>query len=84
MLLRDHPLMSYRGLPSWPPAWTWIGGLDNKRPQGEMPAWSFAGSVRTAGGVVFMPLEDETGFVNVVIWESVFQRYSVLAKTMSL
>jgi error-prone DNA polymerase len=37
----------------------------------------------TAGGVVFMTLEDETGFVNVVIWESVFQRYSVLAKTVS-
>jgi error-prone DNA polymerase len=37
----------------------------------------------TAGGVVFMTLEDETGFVNVVIWESVFQRYSVLAKTLS-
>ena len=37
----------------------------------------------TAGGVVFMTLEDETGFVNVVIWESVFQRYAVLAKTVS-
>jgi len=37
----------------------------------------------TAGGVVFMTLEDETGFVNVVVWESVFQRYSVLAKTAS-
>ena len=35
----------------------------------------------TAGGVVFMTLEDETGFVNVVVWESVFQRYPVLAKT---
>jgi error-prone DNA polymerase len=30
-----------------------------------------------------MTLEDETGFVNVVIWESIFQRYSVLAKTLS-
>jgi DNA polymerase III alpha subunit len=37
----------------------------------------------TAADVVFMTLEDETGFVNAVIWESVFQRYSVLAKTMS-
>ena len=37
----------------------------------------------TAGGVVFMTLEDETGFVNIVVWESVFQRYSVLAKTLS-
>ena len=34
-------------------------------------------------GVVFMTLEDETGFVNVVIWESVFQKYAVLAKTVS-
>jgi error-prone DNA polymerase len=37
----------------------------------------------TAGGVVFMTLEDETGFVNVVVWESVFQRYSLLARTVS-
>jgi error-prone DNA polymerase len=37
----------------------------------------------TAGGVVFMTLEDETGFVNIVLWESVLQRYSVLAKTVS-
>jgi error-prone DNA polymerase len=35
----------------------------------------------TAGGVVFMTLEDETGFVNVVLWERVFERYAVLAKT---
>jgi len=35
----------------------------------------------TAGGVVFMTLEDETGFVNIVLWERVFERYSVLAKT---
>jgi len=37
----------------------------------------------TAGGVVFMTLEDETGFVNVVVWESVFQKYALLAKTVS-
>jgi len=37
----------------------------------------------TAGGVVFMTLEDETGFVNVVVWESVFDRYSLLAKTVN-
>ena len=35
----------------------------------------------TAGGVVFMTLEDETGFVNLVIWESVFNRQTILAKT---
>ena len=36
MLLRDHPLMSYKGIPNWPPAWTWIDGLENKRPRGEI------------------------------------------------
>jgi error-prone DNA polymerase len=35
----------------------------------------------TANGVVFMTLEDETGFVNLVVWEQVFERYRVLAKT---
>ena len=28
-----------------------------------------------------MTLEDETGFVNLVIWKRVFERYAVLAKT---
>jgi error-prone DNA polymerase len=35
----------------------------------------------TAQGVTFMTLEDETGFVNVVLWPSVFERHAVLAKT---
>mgnify|MGYP006312693105 CR=1 FL=1 len=29
----------------------------------------------TAGGTVFMTLEDETGFVNLIVWQSVFQQY---------
>jgi error-prone DNA polymerase len=37
----------------------------------------------TASGVVFMTLEDETGFVNVVIWSRVYERYKVLVKTSS-
>ena len=37
----------------------------------------------TAGGVVFLTLEDETGFVNVVVWQNVFEKYSILAKTAS-
>jgi hypothetical protein len=36
MLLRDHPLMRYRGIPNWPPSWLWIDGLENKRPRGEV------------------------------------------------
>ena len=36
MLLRDHPLMQYHGVLSWPPVWTWIGGAENKNPRGEV------------------------------------------------
>jgi error-prone DNA polymerase len=35
----------------------------------------------TASNVTFMTLEDETGFVNLVIWEQVFDEFSVLART---
>jgi error-prone DNA polymerase len=35
----------------------------------------------TAGGVVFLTLEDESGFVNVVVWQSIFQKYDLLIKT---
>jgi error-prone DNA polymerase len=35
----------------------------------------------TAKGVVFLTLEDETGFVNVVLWPKVWTRHRVLVKT---
>ncbi|HHN74507.1 MAG TPA: DNA polymerase III subunit alpha [Acidobacteria bacterium] len=38
----------------------------------------------TAGGVTFLTLEDETGFVNVVIWKDVWKRYALLVKTHPL
>ena len=37
----------------------------------------------TAKGVVFMTMEDETGFVNIVLWSDVFERHAILAKTSS-
>ena len=37
----------------------------------------------TAGGVVFMTLEDETGFVNLVVWQRVFEQHHALLKTTS-
>jgi error-prone DNA polymerase len=37
----------------------------------------------TAAGVTFMTLEDETGFVNAVIWRQTFDRFSVVARTAS-
>ena len=35
----------------------------------------------TAAGVVFLTMEDETGFVNVVIWSQVYERFKLLVKT---
>ena len=35
----------------------------------------------TASGVTFMTLEDESGFVNLVLWPKKFEEYAVLAKT---
>jgi error-prone DNA polymerase len=37
----------------------------------------------TASGVLFMTLEDETGFVNLVVWTNVFAAYEVLVRTAS-
>ena len=36
MLLRGHPLFSYRGMHSWPPVWTSMNGGSNKDPRGEV------------------------------------------------
>ena len=36
MLIRDHPLMSRRGIPNWPPVWTWTDGLENAHAKGEV------------------------------------------------
>ena len=38
----------------------------------------------TASGVTFYTLEDETGFVNLVVWGNVFQRYEKIGRTLAL
>jgi hypothetical protein len=48
ILLRDHPLMFYRGIPNWPPVWTWVNGPevdgppDDKSPKGEVGVLKWA------------------------------------------
>ena len=34
--LRNHPQMSYKGVPSWPPRWIWLDGPEDKHPKGEV------------------------------------------------
>ena len=38
----------------------------------------------TAGGTMFVTLEDETGYVNLVVWKSVFERYRPVLLTAAL
>lgn len=38
----------------------------------------------TASGVVFMTLEDETGFLNLILWTRVFERYERVARQSEL
>lgn len=38
----------------------------------------------TAKGVTFFTLEDETGFVNLVLWREVYERFRLLAKTAAV
>jgi error-prone DNA polymerase len=82
---RDHPLgplrARLRGL-----------GLPDARALNAMPHGRearYAGLVicrqrpGTAKGVTFMTLEDESGFVNLVIWPDIFERFELLVKTES-
>ena len=81
-----HPLAPMRGelaKKGWPDARTVGRGRDGSR-------IDYVGIVicrqqpGTAAGVVFMTLEDETGFVNLVCWQQVFQQYAHVIKTTSL
>jgi error-prone DNA polymerase len=83
---RGHPLSAWRtelkarGLPD---ARTVAAMADARR-------CSYVGMVIcrqrpvTASGVMFMTLEDESGFVNVVVWPKVAERYALVAKTASM
>ena len=39
---------------------------------------------QTASGVVFVTLEDETGFVNLILWAPTFERWRHVATTSSM
>lgn len=83
---RGHMLMHYRdqlhamGLPS--------AAAVSQMPDGCRVRYVGAVICRqrpaSAASVVFMTLEDETGFVNAVFWPQCFERYSTLAKSLSL
>lgn len=79
---RGHPLQALRqalraqGLPEARA----VAGLPNGRHVRYAGVVICRQSPATASGVTFMTLEDETGFVNVVLWEHVFDAFPALAK----
>ena len=84
--VRGHPLQPLRAelrARHWPDAQTISRGRDGARVE-------YVGVVicrqqpGTASGVVFMTLEDETGFVNLVVWPTVFAEYGHVIKTTSV
>ena len=83
---RGHPLAPLRDelrANRWPDARTVSKGRDGQRIE-------YVGIVicrqqpGTASGVTFMTLEDETGFVNLVVWAQTFAQYATIIKTTSL
>ena len=83
---RAHPLEPLR-------PWLRARGLPDARTVAGLPHGSrvaYAGAVicsqrpSTAGGTTFMTLEDETGLVNVILWERVLERHPVLARAAAL
>jgi DNA polymerase III alpha subunit/intein/homing endonuclease len=84
--VRGHPLQPLRAeLRSnhWPDARSISRGRDGQHVE-------YVGVVicrqqpGTASGVVFMTLEDETGFVNLVVWPTVFAEYGHVIRTTSV
>jgi error-prone DNA polymerase len=82
---RGHPLAPLRSelrSRGWPDARTVQRGRDGQRVD-------YVGHVicrqqpSTASGVVFMTLEDETGFVNVVIWRAILTQFGLILRTAS-
>ncbi|MCA9608961.1 MAG: error-prone DNA polymerase, partial [Myxococcales bacterium] len=83
---RGHPMMRLRPTLA-------RRGVPDARTLNRMPARrrvTYVGMVicrqrpGTATGVTFMTLEDETGFVNLVIWADVFERHEAVARTAAV
>ncbi len=82
---RGHPMQSIR--PGLPPGLPWAQDVGRMR---DRQTTDFVGLVicrqrpGTASGVTFLTLEDETGFVNVVVWQRVFAEHAILIKSAAV
>ena len=83
---RGHPMRNLR------PA-LHRGGFLSAREVGQVPhcGWARAAAMvicrqrpATAKGTVFLTMEDETGFLNVILWPQIYEQNSVLARSAGL
>ena len=82
---RGHPMEVLRArLPSHLPKASEVAMLEDRQ------GLEYVGMVicrqrpQTASGVMFLTLEDESGFVNVVVWKQVAERFSICLKSARL
>jgi error-prone DNA polymerase len=83
---RGHPLQSLRGelIKRGLPTAAELNALPNGRHARYIGMTICRQRPGTATGVTFYTLEDETGFVNLVVWSQVFERHTIIARTALL
>jgi hypothetical protein len=71
MLLRDYPLMSYRGIRNWPPAWTWINSRDDKQPRGEIGilTMAFLSTMQPANRCFLLISYEESSYMGCLLFD---------------
>jgi hypothetical protein len=71
MKLRDHPLMSYRGIPNWPPVWTRTERQVVKTLKGEVGLLTYVHSNPMVSSKCYLVIEyeDET-YVGTLIFDT--------------
>ncbi len=59
MMLRDHPLMRYRGIPNWPPVWTRTRDENRRTVRGEVGILTYIYSNSRMSSKCFLVIDHE-------------------------
>jgi hypothetical protein len=85
IFLRHHPLMSYRGIPNWPPVWIWVNGpevggpLENKSPKGEVGVlkWARLTGLQPPDKCYLLMNHEGSSYMGCLLLDAAFCRYLV-------
>ena len=72
MWLRDHPLMTYHGVPNWPPTWIWVEGLENKSPKGEVGIliWASLTGIQPPDRCYLLMQHEDSSYMGCLLFEN--------------